>query len=168
MYCKLLTNGKQLPAFPLKAITGIEPRPQRWEVRVLPLCHCGPALQPIQRKIERGKKSSIILSFSVYFLTDIGSVYKYLTPFWKIPTIFQGIEWINRNVLPAPLSSVKCSHICNYCQVWVHYVCVFAMLFLTCFTKYYSIKCIWSSVHLLWHLVYLAISSCLLHLHVPQ
>ena len=31
VYCKLLTNGKQLPAFPLKAVTGIEPRPQRWE-----------------------------------------------------------------------------------------------------------------------------------------
>ena len=39
VYCKLLTNGKQLPAFPLKAVTGIEPRPQRWEARVLPLCH---------------------------------------------------------------------------------------------------------------------------------
>ena len=25
VYCKLLTNGKQLPAFPLKAVTGIEP-----------------------------------------------------------------------------------------------------------------------------------------------
>ena len=25
VYCKLPTNGKQLPAFPLKAITGIEP-----------------------------------------------------------------------------------------------------------------------------------------------
>ena len=35
VYCKLPTNGKQLPAFPLKAITGIEPRPQRWEARVL-------------------------------------------------------------------------------------------------------------------------------------
>ena len=33
LYCKLPTNGKQLPAFPLKAITGIEPRPQRWEAR---------------------------------------------------------------------------------------------------------------------------------------
>ena len=31
VYCKLPTNGKQLPAFPLKAVTGIEPRPQRWE-----------------------------------------------------------------------------------------------------------------------------------------
>ena len=31
LYCKLLTNGKQLPAFPLQAVTGIEPRPQRWE-----------------------------------------------------------------------------------------------------------------------------------------
>ena len=42
VYCKLPTNGKQLPAFPLKAITGIEPRPQRWEARVLPLYHRGP------------------------------------------------------------------------------------------------------------------------------
>ena len=41
VYCKLPTNGKQLPAFPLKAITGIEPRPQRWEARVLPLSHRG-------------------------------------------------------------------------------------------------------------------------------
>ena len=42
LYCKLLTNGKQLPAFPLEAVPGIEPRPQRWEARVLPLCHRGP------------------------------------------------------------------------------------------------------------------------------
>ena len=42
LYCKLPTNGKQLPAFPLETATGIEPRPQRWEVRVLPLCHRGP------------------------------------------------------------------------------------------------------------------------------
>ena len=39
---KLPANGKQLPAFPLTAMTGIEPRPQRWEARVLPLCHRGP------------------------------------------------------------------------------------------------------------------------------
>ena len=31
LYCKLPTNGKQLPAFQLQAVTGIEPRPQRWE-----------------------------------------------------------------------------------------------------------------------------------------
>ena len=31
LYCKLPTNGKQLPAFPLTAMTGIEPRPQRWD-----------------------------------------------------------------------------------------------------------------------------------------
>ena len=39
LYCKLPTNGKQLPAFPHEAVLGIEPRPQRWEARVLPLCH---------------------------------------------------------------------------------------------------------------------------------
>ena len=42
LYCKLPTNGKQLPAFPLEAMPGIEPQPQRWEARVLPLCHRGP------------------------------------------------------------------------------------------------------------------------------
>ena len=42
LYCKLPTNGKQLPAFPLEVGPGTEPRSQRWEARVLPLCHCGP------------------------------------------------------------------------------------------------------------------------------
>ena len=41
LYCKLPTKAKQLPAFPLEAMLGIEPRPQRWEARVLPLCHRG-------------------------------------------------------------------------------------------------------------------------------
>ena len=45
LYCKLPTNGKQLPAFPLEAVPGIEPRPQRWEARVLPLCHHGSRYQ---------------------------------------------------------------------------------------------------------------------------
>ena len=49
LYCKLPTNGKQLPAFPLKAMTGIEPRSQRWEARVLPLSHRGPRID-IQSK----------------------------------------------------------------------------------------------------------------------
>ena len=31
LYCKLLTNGKQLPAFPLEAMLGTEFRTQRWE-----------------------------------------------------------------------------------------------------------------------------------------
>ena len=45
LYCKLWTNGKQLPAFPLEAVLGTEPQPQRWESRVLPLCHHGPWLK---------------------------------------------------------------------------------------------------------------------------
>ena len=28
LYCKLPTNGKQLPAFPLEAVLGTEPRPE--------------------------------------------------------------------------------------------------------------------------------------------
>ena len=35
LYCKLPTNGKQLPAFPLEAMPGTEPRPQRWEARCI-------------------------------------------------------------------------------------------------------------------------------------
>ena len=31
LYCKLPTNGKQLPAFPLEVGPGSEPRSQRWE-----------------------------------------------------------------------------------------------------------------------------------------
>ena len=42
LHCKLLTNDKQLPAFPLEVRPGTGPRSQRWEARVLPLCHSGP------------------------------------------------------------------------------------------------------------------------------
>ena len=48
LYCKLPTNGKKLPAFPLEVGPGTEPRPQRWEVRVLPLCHHGPSLVAVK------------------------------------------------------------------------------------------------------------------------
>ena len=49
VYCKLPANSKQLSVFPLEAVLGTEPWPQRWEARVLPLCHCGPL------KINKGK-----------------------------------------------------------------------------------------------------------------
>ena len=39
LYCKLMTNSKQLPTFPLEAVPGTKLRPQRREVRVLPFCH---------------------------------------------------------------------------------------------------------------------------------
>ena len=59
LYCKLPTNGKQLPAFPLEAVPGIEPRPQRWEARVLPLCHRGPlkTCSSLTLVIEGGHKT---------------------------------------------------------------------------------------------------------------
>ena len=50
LYSKLLTNGKQPPAFPLEARPGTESRPKRWEARVLPLCHHGPSI-----RVESGK-----------------------------------------------------------------------------------------------------------------
>ena len=41
VYCKLSTNSKQLSVFPLEAMLGTEPRPQRWEEKVLLLFHHG-------------------------------------------------------------------------------------------------------------------------------
>ena len=57
LYCKLPTNGKQLPAFPLEAVSGTEPRPQRWEARVLPLCHRGPCIYLITRVLHLGDET---------------------------------------------------------------------------------------------------------------
>ena len=37
LYCKLLTNSKQLPAFPLEVDPGSKPQSQRWEVSVITL-----------------------------------------------------------------------------------------------------------------------------------
>ena len=47
------TNSKQLPAFPLETVPGTELRPQRWEARVLPLCHLGPVVASICKDIHR-------------------------------------------------------------------------------------------------------------------
>ena len=58
LYCKLPTNGKHLPAFPLEAVPGIEPRAQRWEARVLPLCHRAPH---VSDEWHIGDKSSCFL-----------------------------------------------------------------------------------------------------------
>ena len=57
LYCKLPTNGKQLPAFPHEAVPGMEHRPQRWEARVLPLCHPGPL---VVSKCSKRTKSHIV------------------------------------------------------------------------------------------------------------
>ena len=68
LYCKLLTNGKQLPAFPLEVEPRTEPLPQRWEARVLPLFHHGPySLLELFFKDEPGKNASK----HIYYL-DLG------------------------------------------------------------------------------------------------
>ena len=60
LYCKLLTNSKQLPDFPLEAMPGTEPWPQRWEARVLPLCHCGPFFT-CKEGVHKNFKSRILV-----------------------------------------------------------------------------------------------------------
>ena len=73
LYCKLPTNGKQEPAFPLEA-----GRPQRGEARVLPLCHRGPRLYNVAstiilyRHTNQGKSSDYMpLQFPNAFKGDI-------------------------------------------------------------------------------------------------
>ena len=46
LYCKLPTNGKQLPAFPLEVRLGFELQSDSGEARVLPLCHHAPPPPP--------------------------------------------------------------------------------------------------------------------------
>ena len=60
----------------LEAVPGTEPQPQRWEVRVLPICHCGPsvAVSNPNRDIScwigqvGPVRSFLILVFSLYTL----------------------------------------------------------------------------------------------------
>ena len=67
VYCKLLTNGKQLPAFPLEAVPGTEPWPQRWEARVLPLCHRGPYICTSSHQTNQYTTHSLLqIVFHIY------------------------------------------------------------------------------------------------------
>ena len=80
LYCKLPTNGKQLPAFPLEAVPGTEPRPQRWEARVLPLCHCGPQSheedslksQKLKTASFRGSKGTLVNARRTKDISQVG------------------------------------------------------------------------------------------------
>ena len=84
LYCKLPTNGKKLPAFPHRALTGIEPRPQRWEARVLPLCHRGPSLRYNPDKVLKIKVGTARAHHDVSLLQSLISVpakYQLFTPY---------------------------------------------------------------------------------------
>ena len=63
LYCTLPTNGKQLPAFPLEAVLGTEPWPQRWEGRVLPLCHRDPSTHHLTHMTEQVQPKHQRLTF---------------------------------------------------------------------------------------------------------
>ena len=57
LHCKLPTNGKQSPAFPLEVGPGTEPRSQRWEARVLPAL----VYKGCRRKCEKCKAKQLII-----------------------------------------------------------------------------------------------------------
>ena len=103
VYCKLPTNGKQLPAFPLKAVTRIEPWPQRWEARVLPLCHRGPSLA-VQRDIK--------IPLQVYFWTNV----------FKAPTNDKCLKCCLCNICSLIFQNFPLAHclIYNACGLNIH------------------------------------------------
>ena len=52
LYCKLPTNRKQIPAFPLETVPGTKPQPQRWggkSVTTLPPWHLECSLKTTQK-----------------------------------------------------------------------------------------------------------------------
>ena len=64
LYSKLPTNSKQLPAFPLEVRLGTEPQSQRWEARVLPLCHRGPLLSILLHLTEQQNSNLVPFTFN--------------------------------------------------------------------------------------------------------
>ena len=61
LYCKLPTNGKQLPAFILEVGPGFELPSRGWEWRMLPLCHPPSPPPPPQKKKKKKKKKPFVL-----------------------------------------------------------------------------------------------------------
>ena len=79
LYCKLPTNGKQLPAFPLEVGPGTEPRSQRWEARVLPLCHRSQWMEIKISWIAELKNTQIFLFFLPMYIHMCQTVLKCVT-----------------------------------------------------------------------------------------
>ena len=105
LYCKLPTNGKQLPAFPLEAMPGIEPRPQRWEARVLPLCHCDPKSNVKVGDFTLHSTSKVVLGQVLWIchLCMVRSVILYVTHKSALGLLF----WIWPSQTPVILSLAK-------------------------------------------------------------
>ena len=67
------TNDKQLPAFPLEVGPGFEPGSQRWEARVLPLCHRGPSKTSAKPR-NNWEKSGLFFSFASGSLSKFNGI----------------------------------------------------------------------------------------------
>ena len=105
LYCKLLAHGKQLPGLTLEAVPGTEPRPQRWEARVLPLCHCGPfgTSTRVLELVFVQMTSNILLSVdrlgetlsrSVHIRSQISDLGWFCEHIWSwLVGVFHGVFW---------------------------------------------------------------------------
>ena len=105
LYCKLPTNRKQLPAFPLEAMLGIKPRPQRWEARVLPLCHRGPGfyIQHCTGHITMGSfvgRGNQQIQFVKVLYCKLPTIDK------QLPTFLQKVQGLNQQLQRWELSVV--------------------------------------------------------------
>ena len=76
LYCKQLTNGKQLPAFPLEDLLGTEPRPQRWEARAIVAPHSAPVHHRLT--IRRSIREQFYVTQHHYLQRKQTNVEKYL------------------------------------------------------------------------------------------
>ena len=79
LYCKLLTNGKQLPAIPLEAVQGTKPRSQRWKVRVLPLTHRCPLKVTTARTKVKSRSHHDIAHLHPQSISQLSINFLYLT-----------------------------------------------------------------------------------------
>ena len=91
LYCKLLINSKQLPAFPLEVGLGTKLRSQGWEARVLPLCHRGPIHFMKQYYSKKGlfpNKWSGKCEWRATYNYDVGRSYMMIVTLCTISSVF--------------------------------------------------------------------------------
>ena len=92
LYCKLLTNDKQLPAFPLEVVPGTEPRSQRWEARVLPLCHRGSYIYicMVHSFRDISEKLKVIATNYPWYIGAVAYPKIYPTPYMPVYGVYGG------------------------------------------------------------------------------
>ena len=133
LYCKLQTNGKQLPAFPLEVGPGTKPRSQMWEAKVLLLSQWISSSQWSSSPALYGNIKEFLLwtfgihvylvaesSYSIYLNMNIACLWAFLqqvtnftgvTKFtgWAVPLCHRGPLTHTKAILFSDADSVQIS-----------------------------------------------------------